>query len=199
MLLFTKIFTNPSGLDVGLGFFYFQFGWSSTLSDLNTQPSLSLVLGHQGGWALMGHPDWAGVRQDHRCQEVMFHFILTTFPPCRCTNSQQCLIPAAPVFLGTLTELNQLLEWEGNEFQKQRHILMDQRAGSAPQPGWKTKPERGWESWLAAAARGGGRREKRNEMASVSSTKPTEDPQREERKMSVMRLLQNTHIQRNAV
>lgn len=76
------------------------------------------------------------------------------------------------------------------------HILMDQIAGSAAQSAWKTMSERGWESWLAAAARGGGRREKRNEMASVSSTKPTEDPQGEDRKMFVMHLFQNTPTQR---
>lgn len=49
---------------------------------------------------------------------------------------------------------------------------------------------------MAASARGGGRREKRNEIASVSTTKPTEDPQQEDRKMFVVHLLQNTHVQR---
>lgn len=174
MFLFIKILTNPSGLVVGflggfLCWFFFNFSLVRAVHSVTwAQSSLSLVMGHQGGWALVRHPGWAAARQDHCCQEVMLHFILTPLH----SHHIDTLIPTLQHQCFLELSLSWTRSWNEREMniRNKGHILIDQIAGSAPQSTRKTMLERGWESWLAAAARGGGRGEKRNEMASVSST-----------------------------
>lgn len=78
------------------------------------------------------------------------------------------------------------------------HFLMDQVSGSAPRSAWQATQwvsERRWESWSAAAAKGGRRREeKKIKMASVSSTKPIEDFQGGDRKTFVTRVSKYSYL-----
>lgn len=148
-------------------------------------------------WALVGHHDRTAVRQGHCCWEVMSRSI----PPTP-------LHPGRAVALVPILEHRRFLDLSPScsrsrnerkmDVRSKGHFLMDQVSGSAPRSTWQATQwvsERRWESWSAAAAKGGRRREeKRIKMASVSSTKPIEDFQGGDRKTFVTHVSKHSYL-----